>query len=112
MIGNTNEPVDPADPRDAVGDLLGVLAVAAGIAGCLMWEVGAAFYFVPLGLAAFALVCLVGALTIANRVNVAIAGLAVLALVGSGAIGIDKKTKLDDLSEPIERPFSNTGQYP
>ena len=95
--GELELPAD--DPDDSAADVLMVLAAASGIAGCLAWDVGPAFYFVPLGLAGFAAVCIFGSLNLANRVRVGVAIFAAAATIGSGAIGFSVKSDYDKLSE-------------
>lgn len=98
--GELDLPTD--DPDDSAADVLMVLAAASGIGGCLAWDVGPAFYFVPLGLAGFAAVCIFGSLNLANRVRMGVAIFAALATLGSGAIGFSVKSDYDQLSERAE----------
>jgi len=100
---DTGELVLPTDPSDSASDILVVLASAAGIAGCLAWDVSPVFYFVPLGLAGAAFALLIGSVSIANQVRIGAAVFATVAMIGSGAIGVSLKGDYDKISDKAER---------
>jgi hypothetical protein len=109
---DTGELALPTDPSDSASDVLVALAAAAGLAGCLAWDVGPVFYFVPLGLAGAALALLIGSVTIANQVRIGAAIFATVAMIGSGAIGVSLKGDYDKLSDRAERAIDALDNSP
>lgn len=99
---DTGELEIPDRTNDLLSDVLIALAAAAGVAGCLTWDVGPAFYFVPLALAGAALVLLVAAVGIASQVRIGALVFATLAMLGSGWIGVDAKKDYDKLSDQAQ----------
>jgi hypothetical protein len=98
---------------DTASIVLLALAGAFGMAGLLSFDVGPVFYFFPAGMAAISVVCLgVGAMFATSR-QALIAVLAVVACVGSIAVGIAKYVAYDDVrdeADEVQRELTRIGE--
>ena len=104
-------PVTPAnqgdDLREALHDHTGnvmlALAVGFGAAGVASWEAGAFFYWFPLGMAAASAALWILALVWPGKQNGALMLVALVAVIGAGAVGLDKRSDAEDISDNVNQ---------